>query len=253
MNHSFKTIIVDDEPAARRLIAGMLAPYSWIRIIGEAMNGEGAVDLINRMEPDLVFLDIHLPDMNGFDVLEQIGNHPYVIFTTAYEQYALRAFESFSIDDLLKPVREERMARALEKLQHFGKPGFLPPLEELRSLAREMNSPAQPLAFPLRQGDRILLFPFNQIAYFEADDKYVFLHTGEGKKFLADQTLTELETRLPSQFMRVQKSYIINRDMVEELHKHFNGRLLLVLKDKVKTRILSDQTYYGKLKDSFRL
>lgn len=249
----FNALIIDDEPAARRILRHLLEPHGWIQLKGEAARGEEALQKIQELDPDLIFLDIQLPDISGFDVLERISRHPYIIFTTAYEQYALRAFESFSIDYLLKPIREERMVKALQKLQQFGKGGFLPTPEQIRMLAKEMAPPSVPQAFPLRQGDRILLFPFDQLAYFEAEDKYIFLHTLEGKKYLTDHTLSDLETRLPAQFLRVQKSYIINKEKVGELQRHFNGRFLIVLNDKLGTRILTGQTYYEILKRAFHL
>src|SRR5678815_4024217 len=122
MNQRFKAIIIDDEPAARRLLKSMLSSNAeWIAVLAEASNGAEAIKMINEIRPDLVFLDIQMPDYTGFEVLEKIENQPNVIFTTAYEQYAIKAFESFSIDYLLKPIREERLQFALEKLKQFGK------------------------------------------------------------------------------------------------------------------------------------
>lgn len=118
----FSTLIIDDEPAARRIIRSMLAKHTTsVNIIGEAANGVEAVEIINKQKPDLIFLDIQMPGYTGFEVLQKLTHLPNIIFTTAYEEYALKAFESFSVDYLLKPIRQERLDKAIEKLQSFGR------------------------------------------------------------------------------------------------------------------------------------
>src|ERR1041385_1761516 len=122
MNQLFKTILIDDEPAARRLMKNLLLEHSdVVEIVGEASNGKEAIDKIEKLRPDLIFLDIQMPDLTGFEVIEQLSEKPNIIFTTAYEQYAVKAFETFSIDYLLKPIKEERLAQSIEKLKQFGR------------------------------------------------------------------------------------------------------------------------------------
>ena len=254
MNQRFKAIIIDDEPAARRLLKSMLSSNAeWVEVLAEAGNGAEAIKMINESRPDLVFLDIQMPDYTGFEVLEKIECQPNVIFTTAYEQYAIKAFESFSIDYLLKPVREERLQSALEKLKQFGKSKPTRDIEELRELAKAFTNPKKPTAFPIKQGDKILLIRFENISYFAADDKYVFLYTVDGKKYLTEHTLSDLETRLPDNFLRVQKSYIINREKVGEIHKHFNGRYIITLLDTPGTRLQTGMTYAPNIKQIFSI
>ena len=121
MNQLYKAIVIDDEPAARRLMKNLLQEYSDIvTVIAEAGNGREAIEKIEELNPDLIFLDIQMPDLTGFEVIEKLSRKPNIIFTTAYEQYAIKAFETFSIDYLLKPIKEERLKQSIEKLKQFG-------------------------------------------------------------------------------------------------------------------------------------
>jgi two-component system LytT family response regulator len=209
------------------------------------------VTLIEKEKPDLVFLDIQMPGFTGFEVLQQITWQPNIIFTTAYDEYSLKAFETFAVDYLLKPIRQERLDAALQKLQQFGRLSQAP-MPNLQDLVQAL-SPKKPAAFPVKLGDRILLFQYDTISHFEANDKYVEMRTTDGRKFLADQTLTELAMRLPGNFLRVQKSYIINKEKVREVQKHFNGRFVFLMEDKGQSRIVSGLTYYDVIKKELGL
>ena len=254
MNPQIKAIIVDDEPAARRILRSMLTAHNhWIQVVGEATNGEEAISLINELKPGLVFLDIQLPDLTGFEVLQNLNSQPNIIFTTAYEQYAIKAFESYSIDYLLKPIREERFELSLQKLKSFGRNEIQTDFSVIKKMMEEMKTIKKPTAFPVKQGDKIILLQFENISHFEANDKYVELYTVDGKKYLLDQTLTSLMERLPDVYLRVQKSYIINKERVKEIHKHFNGRFVIIMDDKSQTRITTGLTFYEALRDSFGL
>ena len=248
MTDTFRTIIVDDEPAARRLLRFMLNDFSQtIQIVGEASNGNEAIELINRFNPDLVFLDIQMPDLNGFEVLEQVTHQPNIIFTTAYEEFAIKAFQAFSIDYLLKPISEERLKQAIEKLKQFRK-GMGTDLIRIKKIVESLQAPKPATAFPIRQGEKIMLIRFENISYFESDDKYVGLFTLEGQRLLTDHTLTTLNQILPPEFLRVQKSYIINKEKIKEIYKHFNGRFVIVMNDNKQTRITTGLTYYETIK-----
>ena len=254
MNQLFKALIVDDEPAARRLMKSLLLEYpDTIEVIGEAANGREAIEKIEALKPDIIFLDIQMPDLTGFEVIEKLEHPPNVIFTTAYEQYAIKAFETFSIDYLLKPIKEERLEQSIQKLRQFGKISSTLDLASLQQLISQLKTPVKATAFPIKTGDRINLLRFENIVYLEAQDKYVFIHTTDGQKHLTDQSLTLLEEKLPSQFYRVQKSYIINKDKVKEMHKHFNGRYLFTMDDKGCTQISSGRTYHDSIKSEFGL
>lgn len=255
MNRLFRTIIIDDEPAARRLMKSLLADYrEQIDIVGEAGTGQEALEKIQALRPDLIFLDIQMPDLTGFEVIERLEIKPNIIFTTAYEQYAIKAFESFSIDYLLKPIKEERLDQAIRKLAAFGKHGGQPiDVNGLQDIIRQLQTPPKATALPVRIGDRIILLRFEQISYLEAEDKYVYIHTTDGTKHLTDQSLTSLTEKLPAHFYRIQKSYIINKDKIREMHRHFNGRYLFILDDKAQTRLTSGRTYQEAIRTEFGL
>jgi two-component system LytT family response regulator len=254
MNPLFRTILIDDEPAARRLMRNLLHDYKeTIEIIGEAGTGKEAIQKTEELNPDLIFLDIQMPDLTGFEVIERLSRKPNIIFTTAYEQYAIKAFESFSIDYLLKPIKEERLRQSIEKLKQFGRLNSSINIAGLQDIIRQFQAPAKTTALTIKTGDRIILLRFENIVYLEAQDKYVFVYTADGQKHLTDQSLTALCEKLPGQFYRIQKSYIINKDRVKEMHRHFNGRYLFLMDDKTGTRLTSGRTYYDAIRAEFSL
>src|SRR5262245_61960366 len=201
MNQPFKAIVIDDEPAARRLIKNMLHDHSnVVDIIDEAGNGREAIAKIEQLKPDLVFLDIQMPDLTGFEVIEKLAYKPNIIFTTAYEQYAIKAFETFSIDYLLKPIKEERLQQSIGKLMQFGKADSPINISGLQQIIQQFKAPQKATALPIKTGDRIILLRYENIAYLEAQDKYVFVFTNDGQKHLTDQSLASLAEKLPTQF-----------------------------------------------------
>ena len=182
MSPLFKTILIDDEPAARRLMRNLLHDYKeTIEIIGEAGTGQEAIQKIEELNPDLIFLDIQMPDLTGFEVIEKLSRKPNTIFTTAYEQYAIKAFESFSIDYLLKPIKEERLRQSIEKLKQFGRLNPSINIAGLQDIIRQFQTPAKTAALTIKTGDRIILLRFENIVYLEAQDKYVFVYTADGQ------------------------------------------------------------------------
>ncbi|MBO9657540.1 MAG: response regulator transcription factor [Chitinophagaceae bacterium] len=254
MSQRYKAILVDDEPAARRLMKNLLQDYKeLIEVVAEAGTGEEAIRQVQSLQPDLIFLDIQMPDLTGFEVIEKLSHKPNIIFTTAYEQYAMKAFDTFSIDYLLKPIKEERLAQSMEKLRRFGKLNATIDVSGLQEMIRQIQTPKQATALSIRTGDRIVLLRYEQIVYLESQDKYVYIYTTDGHKHLTDQTLSALEEKLPEQFFRVQKSFLINKDRIKEMHRHFNGRYLFVMDDKAGARITSGRTYYEIIKAEFGL
>jgi two-component system LytT family response regulator len=254
MNPVYKAIVIDDEPAARRLMKNLLQEYSGlVQVVAEAGTGHEAIRQIEELQPDLIFLDIQMPDLTGFEVLERLTHKPNIIFTTAYEQYAIKAFETFSIDYLLKPIKEERLEQSMEKLKRFGRLNATLDIPGLQEIIRQIQAPKQATALSIRTGDRIILLRYEQIAFLEAQDKYVHIYTMEGQKHLTDQTLSALAEKLPPQFFRIQKSYLINKEKIKEMHRHFNGRYLFIMDDKANTRITSGRTYYEDIRAEFGL
>jgi two-component system LytT family response regulator len=254
MNQVFKAIVIDDEPAARRLMRNLLEEYrDAVEIIAEAGSGREAIQKIEELKPGLIFLDIQMPDLTGFEVIEKLVHKPNIIFTTAYEQYAIKAFESFSIDYLLKPIKEERLAQSINKLKQFGKVNPLIDITGLQEIIQQFKAPTQATALPIKSGDRIILLRYENIVYMEAQDKYVFVYTQDGHKHLTDHSLTVLLEKLPGQFHRIHKSYIINKDRIREMHRHFNSRYLFIMEDKAATRLTSGRTYHDEIRTEFGL
>ncbi len=254
MNQFYKAIVIDDEPAARRLMKSLLEEYAQvITVVAEAGNGREAIAKIEELRPDLIFLDIQMPDLTGFEVLERLTHKPNVIFTTAYEQYAIKAFENFSIDYLLKPIKEERLQQSIDKLKQFGRLNQTVDISSLQDIIRQLQAPQKATALPIKTGDRITLLRYENITYLEAQDKYVYVFTSDGQKHLTDQSLTTLSEKLPPQFYRIQKSYIINKDKIKEMHRHFNSRYLFIMDDKAGTRLTSGRTYHEEIRAEFGL
>src|SRR5260221_4225854 len=155
MNQLYRAIIIDDEPAARRLMKNLLQEHAdMVNVIAEAGNGREAIQKIEELNPDLIFLDIQMPDLTGFEVIEQLTQKPNIIFTTAYEQYALKAFETFSIDYLLKPIKEERLYQSIEKLKQFGRLNHSIDLPGLQEIIKQFKVPQKATALPIKTGDR---------------------------------------------------------------------------------------------------
>src|ERR1700722_10755651 len=179
MPNLYKAIIVEDEAPARRLLNELLVEYRHlIRLSGEADNGSNAIELINEIKPDVIFLDIQLPDMLGLDVLKQLDYKPYVIFTTAFDEYAIEAFEALSVDYLLKPLKVDRISRVLANLQHFT--GSVAPhalWSNVESLLHGLKPRCDLKTLSVKRGNKFTLVQLSDIVYLEASDKYTFVHT----------------------------------------------------------------------------
>lgn len=254
MNPVYSAIVIDDEPAARRLMKAMLQEHAdVVNVIDEAGNGKEAIAKIEELKPDLIFLDIQMPDLTGFEVIERLTCKPNIIFTTAYEQYAIKAFETFSIDYLLKPIKEERLKQSIEKIKAFGRLNQSIDMPGLQEMIRQLQAPQKATALPIKTGDRIILLRYENISFLEAQDKYVYIFTADGNKYITDQSLAGLAEKLPPRFYRIQKSYIINKDRIKEMHRHFNGRYLFVMDDKPGSRLTSGRTYYDSIREEFGL
>lgn len=235
----WKTIIIDDEQLARQRIKRLLKMYDEIDIIAEAEDGESGLECINKYKPDLIFLDIEMPVLNGFEMLTKLIHQPKVVFTTAYDQYAIKAFEEGSIDYLLKPVETERLDKTIKKLKQTDLASVPMHIEEL---LRHMQPKRSVKTLTVKLGDKILLIKLTDIVYVQAEDKYVFLHTADGKKHLTDFTLATLEEKLPDEFIRIHRSEMINTEYIKEIRKGFNGALVFVLNNAEETRLTSSRS-----------
>ena len=244
-----KALIADDEPLARKFIRRMLKDDREVEIVGECGNGRDAVAMIKTQSPDVVFLDVQMPKMNGFAVIEAVGFEqlPEIVFTTAYEHYAIRAFELHALDYLLKPFDQTRfrdaMKHAKERLnqrQHEDE------RLQIGALLESLKNQTQYLDRLIIKADgRITFLSTREIDWIEADDKYVHLHTGKTARMVR-QTLTGMESQLdPQKFLRIHRSAIVNLDRIKELQPLFSGEHAVVMQD--GTRLTLSRNYKDRL------
>jgi two-component system LytT family response regulator len=229
-----RSLIVDDEPLARELLRHMLDSHDDVEVIGECGSGTQAVDAVREHRPDLMFLDIQMPGLDGFAVLSQLApDIPEVVFVTAYDQYALRAFDVHALDYLLKPFDEERLARAVDRARaHLRRPGagddrrrILALLDELRG-ARAWRE-----RLVIRVGERAFLQRVADIDWLEADGKYVKVHAGPAVHTIRE-TMTQLSEVLdPRRFLRISRSAIVNIDRIREIQPWFRGDYVVIMQN----------------------
>jgi two-component system, LytTR family, response regulator len=244
------TIIIDDEKPSRDLIKHFLKNYPAITIIAECDNGLTAVNSINTLIPDLIFLDIQMPDLNGFEVLNWLDapQKPIIIFVTAYDNYALQAFNAHAIDYLLKPFSEERFSQAVNKAMHYFKnkdnyatisASFIPLKDTYNALKTVHNkTPNYVHQLIIKDKKRLLIIKTAAILFINAADDFLELHTEDGKKYLYDERLSKLEQQLdPSVFVRIHRSHIVNKTFVIELRPHFNGEYFIILKNNTTLKL----------------
>lgn len=228
-----RCVVIDDEKPARDRVKRLLAAHPDFRIVGEAADAETAVRLIDETTPDLCFLDVRMPEGTGFDVLERVRHVPHVVFVTAYDRYAVPAFEVRSLDYLLKPVGRERFAEALDRARdRIDAAGparrILDELDDLRrSVGRGAAAPPGPDRISARRGSRILLLDPNEIVWFEAEDTLVFARTAGGR-FLVDRTLSDLERQLEGQFFRAHRGCLVNLGRIAEIRPADAGACTIV-------------------------
>lgn len=251
MRQRIRAIIVDDEPLAREGVRLHLEADPDVEIIGEAGTGEEAVELIETMRPDLLFLDVQMPGMDGFGVLDAVGpaHMPVTIFTTAYDQFALRAFDAHAIDYILKPYDAQRFSSAIERARmHLNGRRKVHVDERLDSLLDELRARNQYLErLVVRSGGRILILRVADIDWVEAASNYVRLHAG-GREYLLRETMTALESKLdPVEFVRIHRSTIVRVDKIRELEPLFQGDYVVILDD--STRLTSSRGYREKLQE----
>ena len=236
---SVKSIIVDDEPIARSIIKKFLSEEEEIEIIGECGNGIDAVKMILEEKPDIVFLDIQMPEMTGFEVIEEIGyaNLPHIIFVTAYDQYAIKAFEINALDYLLKPFDKDRFHNSIVRAKELiGSKNELK--EHIKDLIGSINQEAKYLnRILIKSSGRVYFLKTSEISYIEAAAYYVKLHSGK-KEHVIRETLNNLESKLdPEVFVRIHRSHIVNIDYIKELEPWFNNKYLVIMKDGAKLNL----------------
>ena len=244
-----RVLVADDEPLARERLRMLLAQEDWVDLVGECHNGGDAIRAIEELQPDLVFLDVQMPDATGFDVIEAVGasRMPAVIFVTAYDRYALRAFDVRALDYLLKPFDRERfqqaLGRARQQLQQQNQGDLERRLMQLVSDLREPQQKADRLV--VKSGGRVFFVRTRDIDWIEAAGNYVKLHVG-GEAHLLRETMTAIEAQLDSDlFFRIHRCHIVNIERVQELQPWFNGEYVVCLRN--GSRLTLSRGYREKL------
>ena len=246
-----RTLVVDDESLARERIRDMLAGHQQIEIVAECTNGRDAIEAIQSLSPDLVFLDVEMPGMDGFGVLEALEPEriPTIIFVTAYDQYAVRAFEVYALDYLLKPFDQERFEKALDRAKTQISSERTEDLSQriLNALEEIKTRPVHLERLVIKMNGHVFFIKAEEIDWLEAEGNYVRLHAGKESYLLRD-TISALEAQLdPKKFIRVHRSAIVNIDRITELQPWFHGEYRIILSEGVQLTL--SRTYREKLHD----
>lgn len=238
-----KVIIIDDEPLARNIVKEYLQLYPDVEVVGECNDGFEGLKAIAQYEPDLIFLDIQMPKINGFEMLELIDNPPAVIFTTAFDEFAIKAFELNATDYLLKPFSKERFDKSVQKYLHR-----LPPATTPQTVIETASqSPGQQNRVVVKDGSRIKIIPVSQIHYLEAADDYVKIVTATGT-FLKKRTMNFFEQSLAvHQFVRIHRSFIVNTQLITRIDPHEKETHIVLLSTGAK--ISASKPGYARLKE----
>ncbi|HMP92845.1 MAG TPA: LytTR family transcriptional regulator DNA-binding domain-containing protein [Phnomibacter sp.] len=226
-------VIIDDEPLARSVVAEYLSSHPQLHIAAQCADGFEGLKAITQLEPALIFLDVQMPKINGFEMLELIEQPPAVIFTTAFDEYALKAFEANAVDYLLKPFSKDRFDKAITKWQQAVKPTEQPttsPLPQLLQQVAQAN-PAQHERIVVKIGSKIKIVPASHVQYIEAADDYVKIHTAEGS-FLKNKTMQYFEDTLPAaHFVRVHRGAIVAVEQITRIDPYEKGHFLAILRN----------------------
>ncbi|HET7698774.1 MAG TPA: LytTR family DNA-binding domain-containing protein [Vicinamibacterales bacterium] len=245
MSDTLRVVIVDDEPLARAVLREYAAADPGLEIVADCANGYEAVKAVAEHTPDLVLLDVQMPKLDGFEVLELLGRDQPVIFVTAYDQYALRAFEVHAVDYLLKPFSAERFQEAMQRARERLRARAALPLEDLVRDAKPRSGPAERIL--IRDGANVHVLPADSIDYVEAQDDYVAFKSG-GKQYLKDQTLAAVEAMLdPARFVRIHRSFILNVDRIAKVELYAKDSRMATLRD--GTRLPVSRAGYARLSE----
>jgi two-component system LytT family response regulator len=247
-NKLLKAVIVEDEVLAQQRLQRLLKKHSdLLEISGTAKDGKQAIEVINAVQPDVLFLDIQIPFHTGFEVLQHINCNPLVIFTTAYDAYALKAFEENSVDYLLKPFSEERLALTIEKLQSRKNTGGS--MEQLNSILEQLQPRKTLNSLSLTSGKKIFLVNTDEVVYIQSEDKYTFVYLEDGRKFIDNRPLKYFATHLADHFLQVHRSYLINLHQVVEINRDLRSRFVFKLRKYESERIVSGEKYHELIKE----
>jgi len=241
---TLRAVIVDDEPLARDLLVALLADHEDIQVVAKCQNGREAISFLESTATDLLFLDVQMPNIDGFDVLERVGlqHLPPTVFVTAYHEHAVRAFDVHAVDYLTKPVDAERLATALKRVREkiaarialLTQEQFTAMLSGLRNSEESRSYPSR---FLVKDGEKEILLPVEKVDWIEASAYYCGLHT-DGRTYMLRETITDLSNKLdPRQFVRIHRSSIVNLDRIREIYREGHGDGSIVLTDGKKLRM----------------
>jgi len=236
MKTSMRVLVVDDEELARVRIKELLAGIPDVEVAGEAENGLRAVDMVGELEPDVVILDIQMPGMDGFEVVEALTRVPLVIFATAFDEYAIKAFEVNSVDYLLKPISKERLGEAIDRARSLLDDA--PRLDDQMARLAGIIRSREVRRLPVMKGKKILLVDLDDIVWIGVEGELVFVHTAS-ERYMMNATMAELESRLdPRVFFRSHRSSIVNLNHVKEIVPWFSGKYKIVVDDEKKSELV---------------
>jgi two-component system, LytTR family, response regulator len=232
-----RVYVIDDEPLAVKRLTRLLRQTRRVEILGSTVSPAEALEFLSHQSVDVVFLDIQMPGMNGFELLQKLPKEPAVVFTTAFDRFALDAFEVNSVDYLVKPIEAERLEKALTKLERLrGTPQSVTETEQIRALAKELTRKF-PERISSRVGERVVFVEVSNVTHFYAKDKLTYAATAS-KDYAVDITISELEGKLdPAVFIRIHRGTLVNLQYVEEVSSWFGGGLVLRLKDGKRTEL----------------
>jgi two-component system LytT family response regulator len=235
-----KTIIIDDEPLAAGIVQEFLAVFPQFQVMEVCQDGFKGLKAIQHHQPDLIFLDVQMPKITGFEMLELIDSPPAVIFTTAFDQYAVKAFDAVAIDYLLKPFSQERFSKAIEKFLAQANEPQLEEREGLNQLAEKSNR------LVVRVKNEIKIIPIHEVTYFEAEDDYISIHTAGGK-YLKKMTMKSLEDAMdPGKFARVHRSFMVNLNQITQIEPFERDSYILKMRD--GNQVPVSKTGYSRLR-----
>jgi two-component system LytT family response regulator len=227
-----RALLIDDEPLARMVVREYLQDFAQIEVVQECNDGFEGLKAIQQHKPDLVFLDVQMPKINGFEMLELVDDSPAIIFTTAFDEYAIKAFEAHAIDYLLKPFSKERFAKAIEK--YLAQASNAQPKQTENLLETASHSPQQHERIVVKTGTKVKIIPVADVQYLQADDDYVSVFTQEGS-FLKNKTMSFFEQTLdPRHFVRVHRSYILSVQEITRIDPYEKDSHLAILKSGAK-------------------
>lgn len=249
MSKLYSALIIDDEAPAREGLQNLLKEFSEsIQILDTAKNGLEAEEKIITLQPDIIFLDIEMPGCTGFELLAKLKVIPIVVFCTAYDEYALEAFETNSIDYLVKPIKLERIEKTIQKLKSFeNNISSDEIMTVLKKIADKKEAPKM-TSITVKKDSKLFFIKLDDISFFESDSNYVRINSNLSS-YLSDETMTNLTEKLPDNFLRIHRGIIINKNYVNDIQKYFNSRFIITLNDKKKTSLTSGRNFNDVIKN----